>query len=262
MIRMAFRNPLTTLTSLDLSTATGQLDGSHLLAGTVTADHVVTGVLDGLVITGNNIRTAADGTARIILGPGARDAQRDLSPAITWDLDGSGVDWAEPNISANPVSKALVLRGQLAPGGVYGSQVILAKSGAVQLSAANATRQVTLSLDPTDGTIQIVGDITLIGALNAPLGPITAPNIPHTESGLLAHAYAGGAGPVGTNVTFTKPYANSIAPAMALSSNSPLIQVYYGNLTTVGVTIYSRGFGGSVPPSASYSISWTATASS
>ena len=49
---MAFRNPLTTL---DLSATTGQLDGSRLMAGTVVADHVVAGAINGQTITGVDV---------------------------------------------------------------------------------------------------------------------------------------------------------------------------------------------------------------
>jgi hypothetical protein len=62
---MAFRNPVT---SLPASSITGQITGPQIAAGAITADKIDVNALNGKVITGSTVQTAASGR-RIVLAP-------------------------------------------------------------------------------------------------------------------------------------------------------------------------------------------------
>jgi len=81
--------------------------------------------------------------------------------------------------------------------------------------------------------------------------------VPHVESGAVAHAYAGGVGPVSTDIVFAHAYAT--VPAVTLGANSFSIQIEYGNLTITGFTLYSKGFNNVAPGTGTYYTSWIAS---
>jgi len=79
----------------------------------------------------------------------------------------------------------------------------------------------------------------------------------HTLSGRVDHVYAGGVGPVSTDIVFDHTFATP--PAITLGNSSFQLQIEYGSLDIHGFTLYSKGFNNVVPTSATYNLSWTAT---
>jgi hypothetical protein len=99
--------------------------------------------------------------------------------------------------------------------------------------------------------------ITTAATINATAMTVAGKNVLHTEAGNVSHAYAGGVGPVSTVITFAVPF--SVAPSVTLGCNTYLLQIYYGSLTSTGVTIFSTGFNGVAPTTSTYNVSWNAT---
>ena len=109
-------------------------------------------------VTGALIRTAADGTARILIGAGV---YQNGAPAISWDLKGTGLDWTEPFMQADPANNNLDIYGQVSPTGR--PWIILSGTDrSVTLGTFDNTlnNDVILKLNPATKTVDIHGGVT------------------------------------------------------------------------------------------------------
>lgn len=135
------------------------IDAATITVGQIQAGQLSADSINGKTITGANIRTGADGTARIVIGPDAYDGTR---PAVTFDLDGSGVDWAEPYIEADPTTRSLSIRG--AQAGLSASVITARGDGGIDLDAYDLS-SVHSGLSLVGGVATVTGNLQVTGKI-------------------------------------------------------------------------------------------------